>query len=146
MDELKARLYWLMGLRVVVVTLLLGLSITFQVAKGERVPTFYALIVFTYAITIVYTAALRYLTTPTALTRFAYFQIAVDLLLETVLVAMTGGIESPFAVLFIITVTLASLILRRRVGLAGAHSLWKTCTSSQRSCSASSPISSCTGC
>ena len=120
MDELKARLYWLMGLRVVVVTLLLGLSITFQVAKGERVPTFYALIVFTYAITIAYTATLRYLTTPTALTRFAYFQIAVDLLLETVLVAMTGGIESPFAVLYIITVTLASLILRRRVGLATA--------------------------
>src|SRR5437764_13986069 len=95
MDELRASLYWLMGLRVVVVTLLLGLSITFQVAKGERVPTFYALIVFTYAITIAYTATLSYLTTPTALTRFAYFQIPVDLLLETGLVAMPGGSSSP---------------------------------------------------
>ncbi|MGH7204626.1 MAG: two-component system sensor histidine kinase NtrB [Nitrospiraceae bacterium] len=120
MDELRARLYWLMGLRVVVVTLLLGLSITFQVAKDERVPTFYALIVFTYAVTIAYTVTLRYLTTPTALIRFAHFQIAVDLLLETVLIAMTGAIESPFAVLYIITVTLASLMLRRRVGLVTA--------------------------
>ena len=40
MDELKTRLHWLMGLRVVVVTLLLGLSLAFHVTKGERVLTF----------------------------------------------------------------------------------------------------------
>ncbi|MEK6526500.1 MAG: hypothetical protein AABZ22_06475, partial [Nitrospirota bacterium] len=66
-----------MSLRVVAVTLLLGLSIAFQVAKGEIVFTFYALIVCTYAITIAYAVALRYLTDPLALTRFAYLQIGV---------------------------------------------------------------------
>ena len=59
MDELKTRLHWLMGLRVVVVTLLLGLSLAFHVTKGERVLTFQALIVFTYASTIFYAVLLR---------------------------------------------------------------------------------------
>ena len=120
MDDLRVRLHWLMSLRVVAVTLLLGLSIAFQVAKGEIVFTFYALIVCTYAITIAYAVALRYLTDPLALTRFAYLQIGVDLLLETFLVTITGIVESPFSVLYVITVTLASLILRRRGGLITA--------------------------
>lgn len=104
----------------VAVTLLLGLSIAFQVARGELVLTFYALIVFTYAITIAYAVTIRYLTDDLALTRFAYLQVGVDLLLESFLVATTGAIESPFAVLYVITVTLASLIMRRRGGLITA--------------------------
>ncbi|TKS59136.1 MAG: PAS domain-containing sensor histidine kinase [Nitrospira sp.] len=120
MDNIKARIHWLMGLRVVVVTLLLGLSLTFQVTKGERVETFYALIVFTYAVTILYALVLRRLMSPDVLVRFAWTQVAVDFLLETVLIARTGGIESPFAVLYIITVTVASLVPRRSVGLLTA--------------------------
>lgn len=117
MGDIKARIHWLMGLRVVVVTILLGLSLTFQVTKGERVETFYALIVFTYAVTILYELVLRRLTSPDALVQFAWAQIAVDFLLETVLIARTGGIDSPFAVLYVISVTVASLVPRRRVGL-----------------------------
>lgn len=109
-----------MGGRVVIVTLLLGLSLAFQVTKGERVETFYALIIFTYAATILYAILLRRLTTPQVLVRFAWAQIAVDFLLETVLIARTGGIESPFAVLYVISVTVASLVPRRRVGLLTA--------------------------
>ncbi len=120
MGSIKNRIYWLMGLRVVFVTLLLGLSLTFQVTKGERVETFYALIVFTYAITIPYVLVLRKITSPHGLVQFAWVQIGVDFLLETVLIARTGGIESPFAVLYVITVTVASLIPRRRVGLLTA--------------------------
>jgi two-component system sensor histidine kinase PilS (NtrC family) len=120
MDDLRTRLHWLMALRVVVVTLLLGLSLTFQVARGERVLTFYALIAFTYAITIPYVIILRQLSTPRSLTVFAWLQIGVDFVLETVLVARTGGVESPFAVLYVITVTLASLVPRRQVGLVTA--------------------------
>src|SRR5574337_1980254 len=117
MDDIKTRIHWLMGLRVVVVTLLLGLSLTFQVTKGERAETFYALIILTYAITIPYVVVLRKLTGAEALVRFAWVQIGGDFLLETVLIARTGGIESPFAVLYVITVTVASLVPRRRVGL-----------------------------
>ncbi len=117
MDDVKKKLHWLMGLRVVVVTLLLGLSLAFQLAKGQLVLTFYGLIVLTYAITIGYALALRFLKSPRSLTVFASVQLGVDLLLETFLVARTGGIESPFSVLYVVTVTLASLILRRRSGL-----------------------------
>jgi two-component system sensor histidine kinase PilS (NtrC family) len=120
MDELKTKLHWLIALRVVAVTLLLGLSLAFQVAKGERVPTFYGLILFTYLATIVYSALLRYLQGDRALTIFAWSQVSIDLILETILVATTGGIESPFSVLYVITVAVASLVLRCRAGLVTA--------------------------
>jgi len=119
-DEIKTRIYWLMGWRVVLVTLLLGLSLAFQVTKGERVETFYALIVFTYAATILYAIILQHLDRPEVLVPFAWAQIAVDFFAESVLIARTGGIESPFAVLYVISVTVASLVPRRRVGLLTA--------------------------
>lgn len=120
MDHIRTRLQWLMGLRVLVVTLLLGLSLGFQITKGEQAETFYALIAFTYAITLPYAWLVRRLKSPNALAWFAWAQVGVDFLLETVLIARTGGIESPFAVLYVITVTVASLVTRRRVGLLTA--------------------------
>lgn len=120
MVEIKARIQWLISLRVLVVTLLLGLSLTFQVTRGEQVETFYTLIVFTYAVTIMYALVLRYVATPEALVQLAWVQIGIDFLLETVLIARTGGIESPFLVLYVISVTLASLVPRRKVGLLTA--------------------------
>ena len=117
MPELKTRLHWLMGLRVVVVTLMLGLSLAFHSRRGEFAVTFSALIIFTYLITIVYALLTRYLTAPRSLTVFTWVQVGMDFVLETILVARTGGIESPFVVLYVITVTVASLVPRRRVGL-----------------------------
>jgi len=119
-EDIKARIYRLMGWRVVIVTLLLGLSLAFQVTKGERVETFYALIVLTYAVTIIYAFVIRKVADPELLVQFAWAQIVVDFLLETILIARTGGIESPFAVLYVISVTVASLVPRRRVGLLTA--------------------------
>ncbi|MCP9472280.1 MAG: ATP-binding protein [Nitrospira sp.] len=117
MKDIRTRIYWLMGLRLVLVTLLLGLSLTFHVTRGEQAQTFYALIVFTYVATIVYVVAMRKLASPEAMARLAWVQIAVDLLLETILIARTGGVESPFAVLYVISVAVASLIPRRHAGL-----------------------------
>ncbi|HSL03579.1 MAG TPA: ATP-binding protein [Nitrospiraceae bacterium] len=120
MSDLRKRLYWIMGLRVALVTLMLGLSLAFQVAKGGWIDTFYALIIVTYILTIPSAILLRVFTSPTALTIFFGAQVGIDFLLETVLVARTGGIESPFAVLYIMTVAMASLVPRRRVGLLTA--------------------------
>jgi two-component system sensor histidine kinase PilS (NtrC family) len=119
MDALRARLHWLMGLRVTFVTLMLGVSLVFE-AAGEREETFYALIVLTYALTIPSALLLRALKTSSALKAFFGTQVGIDFLLETILVARTGGVESPFAVLYIITVAVASLIPQRRVGLFAA--------------------------
>ena len=102
------------------VTLILGLSLTFQAAKGGWVETFYVLIAITYILTIPSAFLLRVFTSPVALTIFFWVQIGIDFLLETVLVARTGGIESPFAVLYVMTVAVASLVPRRRVGLLTA--------------------------
>lgn len=109
-----------MGLRVLVVTVLLGLSTVLQIGKSQPVAAFYPLIAFTYLITILYAVGLRYVVSPVLLSHLAYLQVGIDLLLETYLVAKTGGIESPFSVFYIITVTLANLILRRRGGLVAA--------------------------
>jgi two-component system, NtrC family, sensor histidine kinase PilS len=119
MDVLRARLHWLMGLRVTFVTLMLGASLIFE-AAGARAETFYALIVLTYVLTIPSALLLRILKTPSALTAFFWTQVGTDFLLETILVARTGGVESPFAVLYVITVAVASLIPQRRVGLFAA--------------------------
>ena len=108
-----------MGLRVTLVTLMLGVSLAFE-AAGERVDTFYALIVLTYVLTIPSALLLRVLKSPSALTAFFWIQVGIDFLLETILVARTGGVESPFAVLYVITVAVASLIPQRRVGLFAA--------------------------
>lgn len=120
MNDLRARLHWLMGLRVTFVTLLLGLSLIFEATKGARVETFYALIILTYTLTIPSALLLRVLSTASALAVFFWTQVGIDFVLETILVARTGGIESPFAVLYIITVAVASLIPQRRVGLFSA--------------------------
>jgi two-component system sensor histidine kinase PilS (NtrC family) len=108
-----------MGLRVAFVTLMLAVSLAFE-AAGARVDTFYALIVLTYALTIPSALLLRILKTSSTLTVFFWTQVGIDFLLETVLVARTGGVESPFAVLYVITVAVASLIPQRRVGLYAA--------------------------
>ena len=120
MNELRSRLHWLMGLRVTFVTLILGLSLIFEATKGERVETFYALIILTYSLTIPSALLLRTLSTSSALAAFFWTQVSIDFVLETVLVARTGGVESPFAVLYVITVAVASLIPHRRVGLFAA--------------------------
>src|SRR5215510_2064471 len=122
MNNLRNRLHWLMALRVAVVTLLLGLSLAFQTSSGERVETFYTLIIATYALTIPSALLLRTLSTPAALTTFFWAQVGIDFTLETMLVAKTGGVESPFAVLYVITVAVASLAPRRRVGVLTACS------------------------
>ena len=108
-----------MGLRVTFVTLMLAMSLVFE-ATGARLETFYALIVLTYALTIPSALLLPILKSPPALSTFFWTQVGIDFLLETVLVARTGGVESPFAVLYVITVTVASLIPQRRVGLYAA--------------------------
>jgi two-component system sensor histidine kinase PilS (NtrC family) len=120
MNDLRTRLYWIMGLRLTLVTLMLGLSLAFQVAKGGRVETFYTLIIATYILTIPSALLLQILTAPRALSIFFWTQIGIDFFLETVLVGRTGGVESPFAVLYVLTVAVASLVPRRRVGLLTA--------------------------
>ncbi len=88
---LRERLKWSLAIRVAVVTLLIGL---------------------TYALTVVYALALPRL--GRGLRPFAHVQVAHDLIFATVTVTLTGGLDSPFAVLYIVAVVSASILLYRR--------------------------------
>ncbi len=113
---MRAKLKWLMALRVVIVTVLLGASIVLQVGYGhigKTTTSFSYLIASTYCLTIVYSLLLNRLK---RIALLAYVQICLDLVFETVLVYLTGGIESPFSPFYMITAIAASIILGRKGG------------------------------
>jgi two-component system sensor histidine kinase PilS (NtrC family) len=115
-EEMRTKLKWLMVLRVVIVTFLLGASIVLQVGYGhigKTTTSFSYLIASTYCLTIVYSLFLNRLK---QIQLFAYGQIFIDLVFETVLVYLTGGIESPFSPFYMITSIAASVILGRKGG------------------------------
>ena len=118
MEALRDKLKWLMGIRVAVVTLTLGVLIYFQIGKStQSIPAYYGLIVATYLLTILYSVLIKRIE---RLGLFAYVQIGGDILFETALVALTGGVESPFSLLYIISITAASALLARKGGLVAA--------------------------
>jgi len=118
MDALRTKLKWLMGVRVIVVTVTLGVLIFFQIgARAESIPLYYGLIVATYLLTILYALLIN---RTERLVRFASVQIGVDILFETTLVALTGGVESPFSPLYIMSITAAGALLSQKGGLVAA--------------------------
>jgi two-component system, NtrC family, sensor histidine kinase PilS len=116
-EELREKIKWFMVLRVVIVTLLLGTSVVLQIADDRnRHPAvlFSGLIACTYFLTILYSILLSRVRN---LRRFTYVQLFFDLALETVLVASTGGIDSPFSPFYIITILSGGILLDRRSGI-----------------------------
>jgi two-component system sensor histidine kinase PilS (NtrC family) len=115
---LRERLKWSLLVRVVVVTVMLGAAAALQAGVREpAVPrpltALYALIGLTYALTVVYALALPRLGLA-SLRLFAYVQVLHDLGFASVTVALTGGIESPFVVLYTLGIVNASLLLYGR--------------------------------
>ncbi|MBI4715615.1 MAG: PAS domain S-box protein [Nitrospirae bacterium] len=96
----QSGLLWMMGLRVLVVTLFLGLYFVLFPA-----PAFSALIAVTYLATILYALLYRLFPLPVS----AYLQTFGDLSLITALIAMTGGVESPFVFLYLISIIAAGV-------------------------------------
>ncbi len=120
LSQLETRLIWLMVLRVVLVTILLGSAVTIEViAQPEvQVRRLYYLIALTYLLTLI--CALVWPFTGSSRRQTAYGQIFADLLLITGVVYLTGGIEDNFSLLYFISIISASIILYRVGGLAAA--------------------------
>jgi two-component system sensor histidine kinase PilS (NtrC family) len=118
--EIETRLIWLMVLRVVVITAVLGSAITAEVIARPAGPVhpLYFLVALTYLFTLIYAVLWR--VTGTHRRLLAAGQILIDLIIVTVIVYFTGGIESNFAVLYFISIIAASIILYREGGLAAA--------------------------
>ena len=121
--EIQKKLKVLMILRTILATLFLVSSVLLQIKfRSREIPTFYLLVVSVYLITIIYALLINRVSN---FALFAYIQLIGDLIIETVLVYITGGIESSFSFTYIITIIYASIILYRRGGyvIAGISSI-----------------------
>lgn len=109
----------LIAVRVVVVTTLLLAALIIQYTVGEVLPIDYLYIVAgaTYVLTLAY-IGLGFLLPSRGLN--VMLQIVGDLLVETLLVYFTGGLDSPFSFLYLVSIITASMLLYRRGGLLAA--------------------------
>src|SRR3954471_3605681 len=117
---LRRNVVWLLAMRFAISTILLG-SATFMrvTAPGSfAVDPFFFLIGFTYALTIVYALALRYVERHRWLIDL---QLGIDALLVSAFIYFTGGVTSYFTSLYVLPVIAASTIQFRRGGLMVAR-------------------------
>ncbi|MBW2170784.1 MAG: PAS domain S-box protein [Deltaproteobacteria bacterium] len=117
-DVLFGRLQWLMFLRVIFVTILLGSSILVQFKDRESLAppllVTYALIASVYVFTFLYVIVLKQIGSSL---RFAYVQIGLDTFLVTLLIYVTGSISSVFSFLYLVVIVYASILLYKKGSL-----------------------------
>lgn len=119
MEELSNKLKKFMVIRVIVVTFFLGSFLFFGIQYKEGlflVPTFYSLIATTYLFTLIYAVIFKLVSSKVS----TYIQIFGDLILITVLVAASDGIESPFVFLYLFSIIPASIMLYRSGAMMAA--------------------------
>jgi two-component system sensor histidine kinase PilS (NtrC family) len=114
--DLRSRLARLIAVRVVVSTALLGWAVLIQLNRPGAFPIdpFFFLIGLTYGLSLVYLATLR------LVGRFPWLadaQLAVDALLVTGFIGLTGGIVSYFSSLYALPIIAASMTRFRRGAL-----------------------------
>lgn len=102
----------LIVLRVIIITIFLGAVIVLQswMEKNYPIIPITMIIVVTYLLTICYSISLRF---TKRLRMFCYIQIIGDLLIETTVIFTTGGIESVFSFLYILSIISASITLAK---------------------------------
>src|SRR5688572_8858221 len=118
----------LIAVRVIVVTTLLLAALIIQytfyssATEGPGIEVLpidyvYAISGLAYVFTLIYIAAGRFIVSRDI---NLMVQIAGDLVLETLLVYFTGGLDSPFSFLYLVSIITASMMLYRRGGLLAA--------------------------
>ncbi len=117
--ELLGRIKWLMLLRLLFATFLLVATVVVQARAypaffNTSLASLYILTGVIYFLTLCYALLLdrikRYVL-------FAYVQLVFDVLFVTALIYVTGGIESIFSFMYILTIINAAIMLYRRGGL-----------------------------
>jgi len=109
----------LIAVRVVAVTTLLLATLIIQYTVRELLPInyLYTTAGVTYGLTLAYIGVGRLLKSRKL---NLVIQISGDLVVETVLVYFTGGLDSPFSFLYLVSIITASMLLYRRGGLLAA--------------------------
>src|SRR5215831_11142543 len=114
--DLRRKLRWLIGIRAVISTVLLGSAIFFQITAPGSFPVnpFFFLIGLTYGLTAFYAGTLR------QAERYRWLvdlQLAGDVLVVSAFVYFTGGVTSYFSSLYVLAVVAASTVQSRRGGV-----------------------------
>jgi two-component system, NtrC family, sensor histidine kinase PilS len=106
---LRARLSKVIAARLVVSTLLLGAAIAIELANPDSFPVnpFVFLIGLTYALSVVYLATLRWAEKAPAI---ADVHFALDAVLVSAFIHVTGGITSHFSSLYVLPIIAASTV------------------------------------
>ena len=119
--ETRRRLVlWTIALRALAASILLGTAILLRVdadAFGLRVDPYFLLIAITYALTGLYAASVR------VVERLPWLidaQFAADIALVSVLVVLSGGVQSYFPSLYALPIVAAGTLQRRRGGMLAA--------------------------
>lgn len=113
---LRRKLLWLIGGRAAVITLLLGSAILIQIKSPGSLPIdpFFFIIGVTYALTVAYSLALKYVERHRWLVDL---QLACDAFIVSAIVYVTGGVTSYFASLYALPIIAASVIQSWRGGV-----------------------------
>ncbi len=114
--DLRRKLFWLIAIRVGVSTLLLGSAVFVQLTAPGTVQgePLFLLIGATYGLNILWTLTLKWTQ------RFRWIvdvQLACDALVVSGFIAVTGGITSYFAALYVLPIAAASSVQFRRGGM-----------------------------
>ncbi|MDY6990204.1 MAG: ATP-binding protein [Thermodesulfobacteriota bacterium] len=122
LHDLVPRLRRLMFFRVVIVTFLLGVTAFIQIKGTESLTAaslswVYIIIIATYLLSFLYLVLLK---TIKIIEVNVYVQVICDVSLITVLVYVTGGIESVYSVLYPLVIIYSALFVERRGGVITA--------------------------
>jgi two-component system sensor histidine kinase PilS (NtrC family) len=118
-QELLRKIKWLMLLRLLFATFLLFATVIVQARAyplffNTSLPSLYLLTGVIYFLTLCYALLVDRITKYIV---FAYVQMLFDVLFITALIYVTGGIESIFSFIYILTIISAAMMLYRRGGL-----------------------------
>jgi two-component system sensor histidine kinase PilS (NtrC family) len=120
-QPLFRKLVWLTLFRLVTVTVLLGGTVvaawTTPGFVAEAAGPLFRLVLVTYAVSLALAAGLRW---PRALHAVAYGHVALDVVVATGVVAITGYSESVFVFMFLLGIVNGSILLFRRGAVAAA--------------------------
>ena len=115
-SALRRKLFWLIGVRVVTVTVLLGSGVLVQLRTPGLWPVgpFFALVGLSYALAVVF---LLTLTLVEQRRWLIDLQLATDAIVISAVVLLTGGVSSYFSTLYALPIIAASILQFRRGGL-----------------------------
>jgi len=113
---LLSKLKWLTGLRLLLTSALLGSAVILDLHKRLPFPTspLYGLLALTFGLSLIYALALR---KQRLLLAQGLGQLALDLLLVSLLVYFTGGLDSALPFMYIFVIFAAANLLKRRGSL-----------------------------